>query len=92
MTNISPEIEARRDRAKEWFESLQTRIFAELERLGIAAGRAIAFEDSANGLRAARAAGLRCVVTPAIYTRNETFDGADTVLDSLAAFRLPESP
>ena len=33
MTNISPEIEARRDRAKEWFESLQTRIFAELERL-----------------------------------------------------------
>lgn len=33
MTNISPKIEARRDRAKEWFESLQTRIFAELERL-----------------------------------------------------------
>ena len=33
MTNISPEIETRRDRAKEWFESLQTRIFAELERL-----------------------------------------------------------
>ena len=62
-----------------------------LERLGVAAGRAIAFEDSANGLKAARAAGLRCVVTPAIYTRNETFDGADTVLDSLAAFRLPGS-
>ncbi|HEY9234872.1 MULTISPECIES: oxygen-dependent coproporphyrinogen oxidase [Phenylobacterium] len=33
MTNISPEIEARRARAKEWFESLQTRICAELERL-----------------------------------------------------------
>ncbi|MBS0489292.1 MAG: oxygen-dependent coproporphyrinogen oxidase [Proteobacteria bacterium] len=33
MTNISPEIETRRDRAKEWFESLQTRIYAELERL-----------------------------------------------------------
>ena len=33
MTNISPEIEARRGRAKEWFESLQTRICAELERL-----------------------------------------------------------
>ena len=60
-----------------------------LDRLGTAAGRAIAFEDSANGLKAARAAGLRCVVTPAIYTRNESFDGADTVLDSLAAFRLP---
>ncbi|ODT63161.1 MAG: coproporphyrinogen III oxidase [Phenylobacterium sp. SCN 69-14] len=30
---MSPEIEARRDRAKQWFEALQTRIFAELERL-----------------------------------------------------------
>ena len=33
MSNLSPEIEARRDRAKQWFEALQTRIFAELERL-----------------------------------------------------------
>ena len=33
MTNISPEIDARRGRAKEWFEALQTRICAELERL-----------------------------------------------------------
>lgn len=33
MSSLSPEIEARRDRAKAWFESLQTRICAELERL-----------------------------------------------------------
>jgi coproporphyrinogen III oxidase len=33
MSNLSPEIETRRDRAKQWFEALQTRIFAELERL-----------------------------------------------------------
>ena len=33
MSNLPPEIEARRDRAKQWFEALQTRIFAELERL-----------------------------------------------------------
>lgn len=33
MTSLPPEIEARRRRAKEWFESLQTRICAELERL-----------------------------------------------------------
>ncbi|WP_374657538.1 oxygen-dependent coproporphyrinogen oxidase [Phenylobacterium sp.] len=33
MSSLPPEIEARRDRAKEWFESLQLRIFAELERL-----------------------------------------------------------
>ena len=33
MSSLPPEIEARRTRAKEWFESLQTRIIAELERL-----------------------------------------------------------
>ena len=33
MSNLTPEIEARRGRAKEWFESLQQRICAELERL-----------------------------------------------------------
>jgi coproporphyrinogen III oxidase len=33
MSSLSPEIEARRARAKEWFESLQQRICAELERL-----------------------------------------------------------
>ena len=33
MSSLPPEIEARRDRAKDWFEALQTRICAELERL-----------------------------------------------------------
>jgi coproporphyrinogen III oxidase len=33
MPSLAPEIEARRERAKTWFESLQTRISAELERL-----------------------------------------------------------
>src|SRR5436190_7122157 len=33
MSSLPPEIEGRRARAKEWFESLQTRIVAELERL-----------------------------------------------------------
>jgi coproporphyrinogen III oxidase len=33
MSSLPPEIEARRARAKEWFESLQQRICAELERL-----------------------------------------------------------
>lgn len=60
-----------------------------LDRLGLSPDRALAFEDSANGLRAARAAGLRCVVTPALYTRHEDFAGAESVLDSLASYRLP---
>src|ERR1700755_1421843 len=33
MSTLPPEILARRDQAKAWFESLQQRIFAELERL-----------------------------------------------------------
>ncbi len=33
MSSLPPEIEARRARAKEWFEGLQTRIVSELERL-----------------------------------------------------------
>ena len=33
MTTLPPEIEARRARTKEWFEALQLRIIAELERL-----------------------------------------------------------
>ena len=33
MVGLPPEILERRDRAKTWFEALQTRIFAELERL-----------------------------------------------------------
>ena len=32
-TSLPPEILERRTRAKEWFEALQTRICAELERL-----------------------------------------------------------
>ncbi|MDB5462723.1 MAG: hemF, partial [Phenylobacterium sp.] len=32
-TSLSPEIEARRARARQWFEALQQRIVAELERL-----------------------------------------------------------
>jgi coproporphyrinogen III oxidase len=37
MTSLPPEILTRRDRAKTWFETLQQRIFAELERLEDAA-------------------------------------------------------
>ena len=33
MTTLPPEIEERRARTKEWFDALQLRIIAELERL-----------------------------------------------------------
>ena len=47
-----------------------------LQRLGVAADRAVALEDSLNGLRSAQAAGLACVVSPGLYTNGEDFTGA----------------
>ena len=47
------------------------------------AADAIAFEDSENGLRAARGAGLRTIVTINGYTRDQCFDGALSVVDQL---------
>lgn len=44
-----------------------------LDRLGVPPGRAVALEDSLNGLASARAAGLRCVVSPATYTQGDAF-------------------
>lgn len=42
-------------------------------------------EDSRIGLRAAKAAGMTCVVTKSSYTQNEDFTGADAIYDSLDA-------
>jgi HAD superfamily hydrolase (TIGR01509 family) len=55
-----------------------------LEHLGIRSGRAIAIEDSPNGLAAAKAAGLFCIAVPGPMTRGLCFDDADLVLESLA--------
>lgn len=54
-----------------------------LQRLGVSAGQAVAVEDSAVGLRSARAAGLACVVTESLYTRDHDFSGAALVVSDL---------
>ncbi|MEJ1158131.1 HAD-IA family hydrolase [Prosthecomicrobium sp. N25] len=54
-----------------------------LERLGVDPDAAVAIEDSLNGLKAATAAGIRTVVTPSTYTRDEPFFGALAVLSDL---------
>ena len=59
-----------------------------LERLGLQASDAVAFEDSPNGLAAALAAGLRCVIVPSELTRGADFSGATVVVDSLATLCL----
>jgi HAD superfamily hydrolase (TIGR01509 family) len=61
-----------------------------LERLGLAPGEVVAFEDSAHGLHAALDAGITTVVvTVNDYTRDQDFRGARLVLDSLGE---PEAP
>ena len=54
-----------------------------LGHLGVDAGEAVAFEDSHNGLLAAKAAGIRCVVVPTPMTAHMDFSLADLVVDRL---------
>jgi HAD superfamily hydrolase (TIGR01509 family) len=55
-----------------------------LERFGAAPDEAIVVEDSAQGLNAARAAGIRCVIVRNAFFRDaHAFDGAAHVLDSI---------
>lgn len=54
-----------------------------LDRLGLDGGDCVAIEDTANGVQAARAAGVPVLVTESLYSRGEDFDGALAVLSSL---------
>ena len=60
-----------------------------LAELGAEAGQSFAFEDSATGVAAAKAAGLTVVAVPNTLTRHQDLGGADQLLDSLEQFRLP---
>ena len=63
---------------------------AALSALHLQADEAIVFEDSPNGLKAAKSAGLFTVAVPIVLTRQLGVDGADIVLPSLASLRLEE--
>ena len=58
--------------------------------LNVSANQAIALEDSAHGVTAAKRAGLYCVAVPTDMTRNMSFDQADLVLDSLENMPLED--
>ncbi len=60
-----------------------------VERLGVAPGEALVVEDSRNGMLAAVAAGLPCVVTVSSYTVDEDFAEAVLVVSSLGE---PDGP
>jgi HAD superfamily hydrolase (TIGR01509 family) len=59
-----------------------------LDRLGLPASDAVAFEDTAHGVAAARSAGLRCVAVPNPHADHARFTAADLVLPSAAAMTL----
>lgn len=48
----------------------------------------LVLEDSENGVRAAKAAGMKCVAVPNQYTKHQNFSMADRVISSLAEFSL----
>ena len=54
-----------------------------VERLGVGKDATIVVEDSRNGLLAATAAGLSCVITVSAYTAGEDFAEATLVVSSL---------
>lgn len=56
--------------------------------LGLRAADCVAFEDSANGLRAARAAGLDTVITPNGFTAHHDFSGALRVVPDLSGVNV----
>lgn len=59
-------------------------------RLGVEPENVLIFEDSLNGLRAAKAAGMRCIAVPGPMTRHLDFEGAFREVRSLTEVSLRE--
>ena len=60
-----------------------------LAELGLIPDYCIAIEDTANGNRAARAAGLKSVITTHSFTIDNDFNGASLVIDQLGEPGIP---
>lgn len=65
--------------------------FRVLEEMALDPAECLAFEDSENGLRAARGAGLKTVITVNDYTRDHEFGDAALVLDGFGEADAPFS-
>ena len=70
------------DRDPERSKPRPTLYLEALERLGVGPDEAIAFEDSPNGIEAAKAAGVYTVAVPNGVTVSLGLDGADLLLES----------
>lgn len=63
---------------------------AAAETLSVALTEAIIFEDSLNGLNAAKAAGIDCVIVPNRITESLEFNGAAAILETLDNIRIAD--
>lgn len=61
-----------------------------LECLEVQPNEAIVFEDSQQGVKAAKSAGIFCVAVPNKVTRCLTFEEANLVVSSIEDYSLPE--
>lgn len=61
-----------------------------LKRLQLPAEEAVAFEDSANGVLSAKAAGLRVIAAPSLYTGSDNFREADALAEHLSVSLLED--
>ena len=57
-----------------------------LQNLGLSNGSVLAFEDSPNGIKAAKAAGLCCLAVPNLITREMNLQQADKIYGSFLEF------
>ncbi|WP_062197101.1 HAD family hydrolase [Massilibacterium senegalense] len=61
-----------------------------VKRLGVHPTEAIAFEDSVNGAKAAKNAGVKCVIVPNETTKHLTFPPVDLRINSMKDLSLKE--
>lgn len=62
-----------------------------LDRLGLPPAHAVAVEDSAHGVAAAKAAGLRCIAIPNAHVGSARCEAADLVLPSATTMSLGDA-
>ncbi len=60
-----------------------------MEKMGLTPAECIAFEDSENGIKASKGAGLATIITINDYTRGHDFSDAELVLDHMGEPDLP---
>ena len=59
-----------------------------ISQVGTSVNLALAIEDSESGFIAAHKAGVRCLVVPGRYKKDQQFNGADGVVDSIEDINL----